>query len=254
MKSKFFNRLRKRALIGGTVILFILSFASFSWASPITYKITGTTFNSISAEIVMNYAWEVGDGGKGIGLLSFKITNDSTAAASSLTAFAFNVPLPPGVMTHSISVDDHDPGDVHTWFSVYESIDGAGGIKTPGQFGTFDMAGVTSTNDKFGGGKVSEGIGQGETFDFIFTLTGLSDNPPYMKDLVTEDFNILSNIGDDPNATLIPIVARFQAIDFGNDDDFSDIGTGTMVPIPGAIVLLGSGIFGLVGFRRKFSS
>jgi hypothetical protein len=111
------------------------------------------------------------------------------------------------------------------------------------------MAGVTKEPppSNFQGGSVAAGIPQLETFKFDFVLTGNN-----IDSLITSDFNLLSDPGSgDSNSQII--VARFQGIDFGGaEDDFSDVAT--VIPIPSAILLLGSGILGLAGIRKKFIS
>ena len=218
MKSISFKWLRKRALIGGTVFILILAFASLSWASPITYNVTGINFpGTISATIIMDY--------DGTNTLSFWITNKSSAVTSSLTAFAFNVPVPPPSVLGFTSFLATDEGGTvvsgSDWFgyTAFDTIDGTGGINTPGPLGFFDMAGVTHS-DNFNGGTKAAGIFQGQTFEFHFTLGG---NPLDLANLNTSDFDVLS---DDLQGNGDPqiIVARFQGIDFlgGGDDDESD--------------------------------
>ena len=48
-------------------------------------------------------------------------------------------------------------------------------------------------------------------------------------------------------------IVDFQTTGSGNDFALDDIGF-TAIPIPSAVWLLGSGLFGIVGIRRKFSS
>ena len=240
MRNKFFKRLHRRILVGCVAFLFVVLAASLSWASTITYLLEGTSFPStISATIEMTYD-------QSSTTLHFEITNTSSAVSSSLTAFAFNVPVPPEYdVTGILSFATPNVG----WFGLsdFDTISGAGDINTPGQFGFFDMAGVTNEPppSNFQGGSVAAGIPQTETFEFDFVLTGNN-----IDSLITSDFNLLSDPGSgDSNPQII--VARFQGIDFGGtEDDFSDVAT--VIPIPSAILLLGSGILGLAGLRKKF--
>jgi hypothetical protein len=47
-------------------------------------------------------------------------------------------------------------------------------------------------------------------------------------------------------------IINLTGTDFGNEHSKIEIGFGSAVPIPGAVWLLGSGLVGLLGFRKRF--
>ncbi|MDY6851192.1 MAG: hypothetical protein SV487_03820 [Thermodesulfobacteriota bacterium] len=205
------------------------------WASPIYYNLTGVSFPAyISADVSMNYDPLAA-------ALTVSVTNTSSADQSSITAFAFNVPGNiQGISDFSMTPN---PGVEDYWSDLYNLDD----INTPGQFGWFDVAGITK--NKFISGFVEKGIFQGATFIFTFIFAGDG-----LDSLATSDFDIPSYETNE-NDDLQPVIVRFQGI--GPDDD-SDVAipggappTSTNVPLPGAFWLLGSGLLGLIGLGRK---
>lgn len=250
MQNKLKRQFGSKIVIGGFVLLLTLAFASLSWASTVTFKVAGFSFDEISGEIKMSYS---------AGVLSFDIWNTSSID-SSITAFAFNVPDGiTGIELGGFSAYNNDgvlitasgepPTAPSGWGYIKginnEIIEGNLGINTPGNFGFFDIAGVTGPS--FNGGKVfPAGIQQQleDPFIFSFILAGDFDG--------IDVYSFLTNSEPRNNNTQTQtFVARFQAI--GPDNEDSDIGT-YAVPIPGAILLLGSGLLSLVGIRKKFIS
>ena len=80
-------------------------------------------------------------------------------------------------------------------------------------------------------------------FEFIFQVTG-GDLMPYFGD---RPAGVILSLGDFGNYATNPLFASDFNMNSGNM--VSD--TGPVVPIPGAVWLLGSGLIGLVGLRRK---
>jgi hypothetical protein len=159
--------------------------------------------------------------------ISVSLMNKSEFDAR-LTAFAFNVP------------DNVTGVNVFTGPANWSDSFSPNSINTPGQFGQFDLAGITGSN--FNGGDPNDGIPPSSTFDFEFLLNGTG------LDGLTEDsfLGLLSYPGN-PNDNPQPFIARFQRV--GSDGEGSDV---AVVPIPAAAWLLGSGLVGLLALRRRF--
>lgn len=250
MRNKSFKRLHARILTGCVVFLFILLAASLSWAS-IVYETSGVSFpGTISATVTMEYTPLDKK-------LEFWVDNTSSVE-SYITGFAFNVPSavtgiidPVGFIATKDDGAVDIEGDPPEW-SALVIIDGVNekmdGINTPGPFGFFDMAAVTGKSKNLGGGKIANGIAPDMgAFYFAFILTGQNPNDTSdIEALITGDFDILSDLGNG-NGIAQPIVVRFQSL----PNDESDV---SVVPIPSAILLLGSGLLSLVGIRKKFIS
>jgi len=150
-----------------------------------------------------------------------------------LTAFAFN--LPSGYIT-GVSLDSSD--DDFGLLGDPDFIDDVKGVP----YGYFDL-GASVTDQFLGGGAPSPGIPMGVTETFMFTLYG---NDLDMLDL--DSFLDEMSAGASPGKGSQFFLARFR----GFDDGGSNKTPGRVVPVPGALWFLGSGLIGLVGFRRKF--
>ena len=165
------------------------------------------------------------------GKISVSLDNSSKFDAR-LTAFAFNVP-------DTVTGVDSFSGPVN-WTASFSPD----GINTPGQFGKFDLAGLTGSN--FNGGSPNDGIAPRGTLNFEFLLTGSG------LDMLTEDsfLGLMSEQGPG-NSNYDPqsFIARFQRV--GVDGRGSDV---AVVPIPATAWLLASGLVGLVGVRRRLRS
>ena len=160
------------------------------------------------------------------------------AAAALLLTFAFNVPAGvTGVSSFSGPAgwdDSFDPND----------------INTPGQFGFFDLAGITGPN--FNGGSPNDGIPVGFTFHFEFFLMGTGLN-------LLDETSFLSLLSFDPNGNPDEdeqfFIGRFQRTGIEGEDSDVAIPTGppNTVPAPAPLLLVGSGLVALWLGRKKRS-
>jgi hypothetical protein len=206
------------------VMLLVFGFTPTAWT--LSFDLQGVNYPSqISALVDFNYSY-VGDNAYADGTFNISITNTSSIA-SSLTAFAWNIPEGVGISGFSSF------GNPPNWGGILTDD----GINTPGQFGKFDIAGITGPN--FNGGNVADGIPMGSTFNFEFGLSGSG------LDLLASDFLNTFSAAEPGNYDPQYFIARFQGI---GPCDLSDVG---VVPEPATILLLGSGLAGLAGFGRK---
>jgi hypothetical protein len=111
-------------------------------------------------------------------------------------------------------------------------------------FGDFDF-GAALGGDFLGGGSPNGGIHVGFADSFTFDFSGAALNT-----LTTQSFiNALSNNpATGKNAQFF--LARFRGFTPDGSDKVPAI---VVAPIPGSLVLLGSALLGLVGWRRKLS-
>ena len=108
-------------------------------------------------------------------------------------------------------------------------------------YGYYDI-GASVTDQFLGGGGPSPGIPAGATETFTFDLAGTN-----LDMLDVWDFLEEMSVNASPGQGSQLFLARFR----GFDDGGSNKTPGRVVPIPGALWILGSGLIGLAGFRRK---
>jgi hypothetical protein len=189
-----------------------------TWAAS-TFNLSGVNFpDQISASV--NFAYD-SDSKQ----IDVSITNNSDFDAR-LTAFAFNVP---GNVTEVSSFNGPSG-----WSESFDPDN----INTPGQFGKFDLGGLTGPN--FNGGDPNDGIPPVSAFYFTFVLAGIG-----LEGLDEDSFLGLRSDavkGDNPQS----FIARFQRVgpDYGEGSDIA------VAPIPSTLLLLGSGLICLIGIRR----
>jgi hypothetical protein len=216
----------KRLLMG---LLLIFGLSANGWALPMTFGLLGVNDSNNQASV--GFAYD-----PGLGKIFLDITNTSALYDPRLTSFAFNAPS----QVTGISSFTGPTG----WHASYD----LNNINTLGQYGQFDVAGLTGSN--FNGGDPNDGIPRGATFSFAFTLTGTGLN------LLTE-LSFLDLLSFDaprpPTENTQYFIGRFQRT--GVDGEGSDIaiptGSPAPVPEPGTLFLLGTGLLGLAIYGRK---
>jgi hypothetical protein len=210
-------------MLSGAVVLVLIVMAPTVWASPMGFNLGGVTDGDLTAHV--EFAYDETNG-----TINIDITNTSSFYDPRLTAFAFNVP---DEVTGILSFAGPDGWDY---------LFAPDNINTPGQYGFFGLAAISGPN--FNGGKPNDGIAPGSTFSFEFVLTGTQLGLLDELDFLT----LLSFDGlGSPDENEQFFIARFQQTGpFGEGSDVA------IVPIPSTLLLLGSGLMGFVGLRRKF--
>ncbi len=158
--------------------------------------------------------------------LIISLTNTTTDGIGTITALGFLFPLlGEGEWMEVDSFKYVSSGDTD-----FDEITDEKNLKG------FD--GGAGTDKNLWGGTVSKGIAAGETATFTF---GISTNAS--ANFTSEDF-----VKDQDFA-----VVRFQGLTGGGSAKiYPTYGGGAQVPEPVTIFLLGSGLLGLFGYRKKF--
>jgi len=210
------------------IIMLMLVIASSTWAIPITGTGTLGDFsgsftysftNDTSASIVVN------------------LTNTSPVANGGyLTAFAFN-----------------NPNNSITGATLSSTSPNFGLIGTPdfdntisgSPFGDFD-AGASTGGSWLGGGNPTTGIAVGSSETFTFSLSGSG-----LSGLTTQDF--INELTSSPSGQNYWFAARFRGFTNEGSDKVPADENPPIIPEPTTILLLGSGLLGLFGLRKKFN-
>lgn len=171
-----------------------------SKAAAAIFDLVGVEDSNLGAIVDFTYD-------SGTGLITVSITNNTSLLGgpdARITAFAFNLPA-------DVSVSSFE-----TLHEGWDVVAKNNGIDTPGEFGFYDVAGITGSN--YNGGKPSNGIPPGSTFTFQFQLAGAG-----LVNVVTE-FEILSLMSySRPNRSenVQYFIGRFQRT--GMDGEGSDV-------------------------------
>ncbi len=218
--------------------------------SLIVVVILGLVLNGWAIPIVGDTANSTGNLGNFSGSFTYSFTNDTSAtivvnltntspAANGgyLTAFAFN-----------------NPNNSITNASLLSTSASFGLIGTPdfnntipaNPFGDFDV-GSSITSSWLGGGRPLSGIAVGNSSTFTFFLTGSG-----FSSLTTQDF--IDELTSSPSGQNYWFAARFRGFDNGGSDKVPGVPVETPpIPEPSTIILLATGIMGLLLFRKKLA-
>lgn len=210
--------------------------ATSASAAPMLFELQGEQYGDLGASVLFTYT--------GLsyltGRVDVSVTNTSTAYEPRLTGFAFNLP---GTVLALTGFNSSLGG----WTRSYDRND----INTPGQFGYYDIAGLTGSN--FNGGSPNYGIARTVTANFSFSLLGIG-----MMGLSESSFlNLLSSDPGSPNEDRQYFIARFQRV--GERGGLSDVATPggpatpptTSVAEPTTLMLAGLGLLGLAALRGR---
>lgn len=270
MRNKFFKMVLRRGLVGGAILVFACVFGFFSpLASQASVLMLFDDPSGLSAEAMFSY--------EGNNWLKIILTNTSTGSVSDeasdqiLTTISFDlggknivgggVTISPGSV--SLNFDNLGPG--------VPQLEGGADISGEWGYGNNGTTNLLPNIVSAMEAGVHKNIFEGADIQFagndldIPNLTGPNsgklDGPegglvanPFVVDpgglgVIQDSVIIMLLLEDNPDGWDLNFLNDGAIVEFGSDSTFA---SGSVVPIPSAILLLGSGLLGLAGLRKKF--
>ncbi len=224
--------MKKQILLLLGIALILISFGGISYASYIA-DFSGSGFGDGGSGEPQPVSFEgyielTIDPSETTGNLEISLTNTSPVSNEGwITSLAFM--LPDGVLAN---------GNYFTDSGLSNFLSSP--VKAP-PFTTAEgltyNAGAGTKKRWTGGGKPQKGIGTGDSAKFNFGISSTNKITNFTDMLVSND-----NF----------IAVRFQGFTDGSSAKIGGSGGGAQVPEPATVLLLGSGLLGLFGYRKKF--